>query len=189
MKLVHCANGHYYDEEVYSRCPYCDGTVGSSDKRGKAVGYEDALDDGKTVGYEDYLDDGKTVGYNGLGTTEDREKAGGKFDPLVGWLVCIEGAEKGRDYKIFSGRNYIGRAVNNDICVSDDDSISRQRHFSIVYDPRSRRFFALPGESSTIQINEEVKYNKHLLSDGDIITCGKSKLCFIGFCKEGRDWT
>ena len=176
MKIVKCANNHYYDESIYPSCPYCSGS-----------GFAD--DEGKTVGYADYADEEKTAAWNGLGTPEDAEKAGGKFNPVVGWLVCVEGAEKGRDYRIISGRNYIGRSVNNDICVADDGNVSRQRHFSIVYDPRSRRYFALPGESSTIQINGEAKYNKHLLSDGDIITCGESKLCFISFCKEGRDWT
>lgn len=32
------------------------------------------------------------------------------FDPVVGWLVCIEGAAKGTDYRIHSQNNYIGAA-------------------------------------------------------------------------------
>ena len=177
MKLVKCAKGHYYDKSIYSSCPYCEGADGRFE------------DEGVTVGYSDYADSEVTVAFNGLGTEKDREKAGGVFNPVVGWLVCVEGEEKGRDYRIVSGRNYVGRSADNNICIADDDSISRERHFCIVYDPRSRHYFALPGESSSIQINGEVKYNKHLLSDGDMIVCGKSKLCFIGFCKEGRDWT
>lgn len=31
------------------------------------------------------------------------------IDPVVGWLVCISGAEKGRDYRIHSDNNFIGR--------------------------------------------------------------------------------
>ena len=177
MRIVKCANNHYYDETQYSKCPYCENGGVSAD------------DEGKTVGYTDYLNEEKTIAWNGLGTEEDVKKGGGKFNPVVGWLVCVEGAEKGRDYRICSGRNYIGRAANNDICVAEDSSISRERHFSIVYDPRSRNYFALPGDSYTLQVNGEVRTKTYQLSDGDVITCGESKLCFISFCKEGRDWT
>ena len=37
------------------------------------------------------------------------------FDPVVGWLVCIEGATKGNDYRIHSQNNYIGRSARMDI--------------------------------------------------------------------------
>ena len=203
MKIVKCTNGHYYDESINSSCPYCKSTgdIPETDRNLDYVipdwdipdwdipDYNSPDDEGKTVGYNEYIDNEKTVAVNGLGTDADIQKSGGAFNPVVGWLVCLEGAEKGRDYRIVSGRNYVGRAVENNICIADDDNISRQRHFCIVYDPRSHRFFAVPGDSASIQVNGEVKFSKHLLQDGDIITCGGSKLCFIGFCKEGRDWT
>ena len=75
----------------------------------------------------------KTVGYY-------HKKVG--IDPVVGWLLCVDGPEKGRDYRIRSGRNSIGRAENMDICISGDSSISRERHAIIAYDPKKIVLYA-----------------------------------------------
>lgn len=50
-------------------------------------------------------------------------------------------------------------------------------------------FFAVPGESGAIQVNGEEIHKTYELRDGDVIGCGDSKLCFVSFCREGRDWT
>ena len=44
--------------------------------------------------------EGRTVGLI-------RKRTG--LDPVVGWLVCIAGPDKGRDYRIHSERNFLGR--------------------------------------------------------------------------------
>lgn len=41
MKLVKCANGHFYDEEKFSTCPHCAGTPAIDDDNGKTVGLKD----------------------------------------------------------------------------------------------------------------------------------------------------
>ena len=37
------------------------------------------------------------------------------MDPVTGWLVCIEGPSKGRDYKIMTEKNFLGRSETMDI--------------------------------------------------------------------------
>ena len=75
-----------------------------------------------------------------------------------------------------------------DISIPDDQQLSRERHCSVIYDPRSFRFVVLPGDSSLTMLNGETLNMPHDLKDGDVITCGSTKLCFIAYCREGRDW-
>ena len=62
------------------------------------------------------------------------------FDPVVGWLVCIEGATKGTDYRIHSQNNYIGRSARMDISIPEDSHISAENSAIIAYDNEDRRF-------------------------------------------------
>ena len=47
--------------------------------------------------------------------------------PVVTWLVCIDGPSKGRDYRIHSQNNFIGRSRSMDICIEGDNTISSER--------------------------------------------------------------
>jgi hypothetical protein len=63
-------------------------------------------------------------------------------DPVVGWLVVVQGPGRGRSLEIGAGANSIGRAPGQKLCLDFGDMrISRERHAVLVYDPRSRRFF------------------------------------------------
>lgn len=111
-----------------------------------------------------------------------------RFEPVVGWLVCVDGVERGRDYRLLAGRNYIGRSLDMDVSIPDDKQLSRERHCSIIYDPRSYRFVLLPGDSTLTMVNGAAQNTPCDINDGDIISCGSTNLCFIRFCKEGRNW-
>lgn len=108
--------------------------------------------------------------------------------PVAGWLVCVEGPCRGRDYRLVEGRNFIGRSKEMDVCIPEDAQMSRDSHCSVIYDPRSYRFVVLPGSSAASRLNGENIDGPIDLKDGDILCCGSTKLCFIGYCKEGRDW-
>lgn len=171
MKAVRCNNGHYYDADKYTACPFCNG----------------ADDEGKTVSYAQSADEEKTVAFSA--SAKGNEEAKPEISaPVVGWVVCVKGAERGRDYRLQSGRNFVGRGLDMDVCIREDTAVSRDNHCSIVYDPRSGRFVLLPGEASETKINGEALYGLHDLKDGDVIECGETSLCFIGFCREGRVW-
>ena len=72
------------------------------------------------------------------------------IDPVVGWLVAVSGSERGRDYRIHSDNNYIGRSEKMAICIRGDDTISRVNHAVIAYDTRERLFYFAPGEGRSI---------------------------------------
>ena len=75
-----------------------------------------------------------------------------------------------------------------DVSIPDDQQLSREKHCSIIYDPRSFRFVLLPGDSTLTMVNGAAQNAPCDINDGDIISCGSTKLCLIRFCKEGRDW-
>ena len=110
----------------------------------------------------------------------DAPKKGIPFMPVVGWLVCIEGSAKGRDYKIHSQYNYIGRAQHMDICISGDPCISAERAAVIAYDPKKKIFSFAPGNSlNLVYLNDDMLMNPVILKSHDVLTIGDTKLLFV----------
>jgi hypothetical protein len=115
-----------------------------------------------------------------------RRKMG--VDPVVGWLVCVEGIEKGRDYRLHSEKNWIGRSENMDITVKDP-TISRENHAAIVYDPRKETFDIRPGEvRGMIYVNGGEVVKSLDLAPYDKIELGESKFLFIPFVSGHFNW-
>ena len=111
------------------------------------------------------------------------------MDPVVGWLVCVEGPEKGRDYRIKSERNFIGRASKMDICIHDDHTISREEHAIISYNPRNKSFLLIPGSGrSIVYVNDSELTAALNLNAYDTIEMGRSKFLFIPFCGPKFNW-
>ena len=216
MALTECANGHLYDTDMYQTCPYCNGgsnmiNFGAGDSGiGKTVGSINPAGDseiGKTVGAPSMMPSassevGATVapaGYRGkkeedsesddTGKTVAMIKKSTNIDPVVGWLVCIAGVEKGRDYRIYGKNNTIGRSDKNDIVMKGDTTISRENHARIGFDPKHNNFHLIPGESTNVlYVNEEPIYVPTVLKDRDIIELGESKFIFVPLCNEKFNW-
>src|SRR6202035_5316993 len=111
------------------------------------------------------------------------------IDPVVGWLVVVHGPEKGRDYHIRSDNNTIGRSEEMYICISGDESISRERHAVITFDPQQNAFHLCPGEGrGLVYVNGEVLLADRKLQAYDQIQLGKTKLIFVPFCGEKFSW-
>lgn len=109
-------------------------------------------------------------------------------DFIVGWLVCVEGPEKGRDYRLHQGFNRLGRDYSMDIAVMEDAGISREAACAVVYDDRSNSFFAVQQPSGLAYLNGTALEGAKGLKTGDMIRTGNSEFEFIGFCREGRTW-
>ena len=176
MNLTRCAKGHYYDMDKFSMCPHCasanegmgqtmrytqpvndsafsGGTSLSSNATDDTVNYTDAdtsftdmINDAKNKPEKDD-DDSVTIGFSG---------SSGKSE-VVGWVVCIEGSDKGTGFPLKTGRNFIGRNANQDIVLAKDRTVSRDKHAIIVYEPRQRKFIVQPGDSRGLfYLNDEV---------------------------------
>ena len=195
MNLERCENGHFYDSDLYATCPHCGAqtrnddvtvaltqvsaddsvtqaqvpAVSLTDAVKRATGARiDAGEDAATVGYYD-----KTLG----------------VEPVVGWLVCIEGNNIGLDYRLKSGRNFIGRASDMDVAITGDESVSRDRHAIIVYEPRAHIFLVQAGESKELcYLNDKVVHTTDEIQVNDVLTVGATKLMFFPCCGSVFNW-
>ena len=111
------------------------------------------------------------------------------FDPIVGWLICVKGPNRGKDYRLHSGTNFIGRSKEMDVCIENDQTISKRNAASISYDDRTKSFFIEKGEvRNLIYLN-----GKSVRSDADLtvydrIEIGSTELVFIPLCGEKFNW-
>lgn len=125
-------------------------------------------------------DDNKTISiYSGTA----------KVEPVVGWLVCVDGGHFGESFKLKAGRNFVGRSMSMDVVLSNDNAVSRDRHATILFEPRKREFLAQPGESRELfYVNDEVVLNAQKLSAYDVLSIGNCKLVFVPFCNSEFGW-
>ena len=111
------------------------------------------------------------------------------FDPVVGWLVCIEGATKGTDYRIHSQNNYIGRSARMDISIPEDSHISAENSAIIAYDNEDRTFYFGPGSGRNIvRVNGKPALSVEKIEAYDVLTIGTTKLLFVPLCGDRFDW-
>lgn len=110
-------------------------------------------------------------------------------EPVVGWIVCVEGEYKGESFSLKSGRNNIGRSLSMDIALAKEKSVSREKHAAIVFEPHQKKFFIQGGESSGLTyVNDELVMMFRELCDYDMITLGESKFVFIHFVGDKFSW-
>lgn len=187
MAILLCPNGHYYDDKRNCDCPYCEkinqsatASVSFNEQLTSYISPAEMDDDVQlTEGYGESVNEfEKTIGI----FLDENENV-----LTAGWLVCITGLERGKSYVIRSGRNFAGRSPEMDIVLSDDEFIVREKHFSIVFDPKSIAFYLVSGEGQTY-INGQVVTAEHPLNAGDILQVGHSEYRFVPYCREGCVW-
>lgn len=126
--------------------------------------------------------------------TEDDSRTVSLYDsdgsePVVGWLVCIKGIYSGESFNLKSGQNFIGRALNMNVSLSKDMTVSRQYHTSIIFEPEKVQFFVSSGNSSGLTyLNGHLLLTPAQLKPRDIIRIGKGSYMFIPFCDENFSW-
>jgi len=215
MAEIECGKGHLYDSDLYAVCPYCNKSQrqGSKEKTINDVGRTAPLKDsqqksirehnvtrpvispesgrslatdvGKTrplTSQERQLvnDTNKTVGYM-------EEKLG--MNPVVGWLVCIYGKSKGKDYKLYGHINTIGRSNKMDVCLEDDKTISEENHARISYSDKNNRFYITPADGKNLfYVNGREILSPTQLNAYDIIDFGETVLIFVPLCCERFIW-
>lgn len=180
--MISCGNGHFYDSAKYSSCPYC----------------QQEPDDKPTLPQEPETNGSTLAGIIGSGSrtifTDDEPTISENMlrkgiEPVVGWLVCIDGEDAGKSFELKANKNFIGRSSSSDVVISGDKSVSREKHAVIIYEALERIFIAQPGESRELYyINNKVVLNNVQLSPYDILKIGKTKLIFIPFCTERFCW-
>ena len=195
MNMQQCAQGgHFYDASIHSSCPYCtNAPVGAT--MPLDVGRTMPLDTGRTTPIAQPSERGgenRTVAHGPVGdigrtVAVIKEELG--IDPVVGWLVSLDGKEKGRDYRIHTDNNFIGRGEKMDICIRGDDTISRENHAVLTYDSRDKIFYFSPGDGrSIVRLNDKPVLAAQEIKAYDVVEIGKTKLVFLPLCGEKFEW-
>jgi hypothetical protein len=197
MAMVQCRNGHTYDDRKHTHCPYCP-VPGLKDVT--IPGTQAAPLSRPSIPQTEPASPMRSAGGagGGAGSGDQRGTAGvtvGIFqkhmhmEPVVGWLVCIKGTNKGRDYRLHSDMNKLGRAPNMDVCIEGDDAISRENHCQIAYSPRSKTFTLIPGGGrNLIYLNNDDVFAATKLQAYDRLDLGDSRFIFIPLCTDQFDW-
>lgn len=161
MSLVKCPSGHVYNAVRYGKiCPYCKMKLQEESGADKPAGFEPPIE-----------------------LLEEEIK------PVCGWLVCIAGARVGMDYKIHSGKNFIGRGDDMDIQILGDNEINRKNHAVIVYDPKNRNTMLLPGDSEgLVYLEGNAVYVPTEAKPYNTIELGRSRFLFIPLCGNNFEW-
>ena len=197
-----CSAGHVYDADQFASCPYCNrntraiqfgataapagygATTAPAGYGAAHAGRDDAI--GQTVMPEairrrmEQERDNRTVG-------EFKRKLG--YEPVVGWLVCVEGPEVGKDYRLFGRINSIGRAEGNDVVLAQEHTVSQKNHVRLAYDAKHNNFQLIPGEGTNVTyLNDEPLYVPQKLNAYDVLEMGATKLIFVPLCNERFHW-
>ena len=201
-RLVKCENGHFYDADKYAKCPNCSRGAGPKKDVVMEGGISTDLDDVKTVAMNIRGNiksgrsvripkvSGRTVKPSNeiLAKEEQRMRELQEKIKVVGWLVCVNGEEKGRDYRLIRGRNRIGRDSDMDVTIRKDQKVTREEHCSVVYDEKSNLTFLVPGNGTLTYYKGEMLRQPQQLCSGDAVEIGETKFIFISFCEGERVW-
>lgn len=189
MAMKRCESGHYFDAARHTTCPVCTSSGIQVDKTAISAkpGAEKPLTEkrGAPRAAANNLESNPRIGQDTVGIMM-KDKG---IDPVVGWLVCVEGPERGQDFRIRAEKNFIGRSPQMDISLAGDETVSRENHLSISFNPKKNSFKLLPGESrGIVYVNDEELVGPTDLKRGDLINLGKSQLLFVPFCGEFFTW-
>lgn len=200
--IKRCNHGHWYDASVNKTCPHC-----KQESEKLKIGLNDIEEDDHTISItEAGLSLGEELnaiignaadismpGFADSKSDDDKTISFGFFDmaavqPVTGWLVCMTGEERGKDYRLHVGKNFVGRSPSMDVVLVDDKKISREKHCSVIYEPKENVFYLVAEGSNLVYLNDELLETAKELKEDDRITIGDTTLTFIPFSRGNRKW-
>lgn len=204
MAITNCPNGHYYDDALFSECPYCRKTgqqpdrFGNTEFAGAMFGTSPVSPSPnrktKIVNPDPSPSSSQQNTSNESGPKTQMYYDTSKYtvDPAAGWLVCVSGPDKGKDFCVITEKTLIGRSGSNSYKVElSDDKISRNSAVAVIaYLPDTHAFIIspVPGGNLLVKLNNVVIHGPYGLNDNDVIQIGNTVLVFISFCNQNFDW-
>jgi hypothetical protein len=184
-----CSNGHYYKEELAS-CPYCQGGNAATEIAGTSgvdntQPYTQAADDGKTRPVGGFNSNSSPTDNSTVFVDEVIKEIDGKQEVitthrssrmLVGWLVSYSFDKMGADFRLYEGRNVIGRDADCNITVHD--KMMSGKHATILF--RGSKYVIKDELSShgTFVNDKDIESEHFELHDGDLIQMGETVFKF-----------
>ena len=130
------------------------------------------------------MDEGTSSGAKTRWIGEHEGGGDPSIEPVVGWLVVIEGPGKGAFRPLADGFSKIGRGPDQHVTLDfGDNKISNDKHFEIGYDDKQRTFVVIRGESrNPVRLNDKMLASEADLHHGDKLEVGDTTLMFVPFC-------
>ena len=185
-----CANcNHYYDGSL-SECPYCNSSIEIGNDNEKICPNCGRSYDSSSGGcpYCDEILSTEPESLNaGNGTERTCPNCGKNYDAsLTKCPYCPDEEETEPPvienvvgWHLHVDNNSVGRGAENDINLKDT-KVSRQRHFSVVYDSENDNYFVMMGGGTGIvRVNNLPLGGNTPLKKGDKIRVGDTTLVFI----------
>lgn len=168
--MIRCQEGHFFDREKHQSCPWCEpGGSGA-----KEMGKTEKLDVPPPAPVPD-------PSFREQGKTRLLDQTSQGIRPVVGWLVAIQGPEKGRDYRLHAEKNFIGREPSMDVCLKDA-AVSRQRHAVVTFEPKKQVFYLQPGDAQgLVYLNGDLVNVPVEIEPYQVLEIGESKLALVPF--------
>lgn len=115
---------------------------------------------------------------------------GEAIEPVVGWLVAIDGTLKGRDFSIKGSSATIGRGSSNKIQITEDNGVSREVNCTIRYDYRKMKYHIVPNTAVTnlVRLNGEEIVVPQDLRAYDRVGIGNTEFLFVPLCGQQFGW-
>lgn len=186
-----CEHGHFYDAAQFTSCPHCiSGELEKKEDQTRSVakyaqdyvrkmqyGQDPVTEARSEKRRNSQRDSGRETEKRQSEMPEDVDEKTIGFSTdrrrdyfVTGWMVCVEGTERGRVFNLYYGYNSIGK------------------YCSVIYEDRKNRFYVMPDEHR-VTLHNECEIEKITeLHTGDSIRVGECKMEFIAFCKDDRRW-
>ena len=118
--------------------------------------------------HEEFGENDKTMMVNVSDMMDERAQ------DCVGWIVALNGNQRGRDFRLVTGRNVIGTAADCDIVLTDP--YLSNKHSAIRHE--DGRFTLIDLDSTNGTYLNDRRISKEELIDNDKIRLGRTELKF-----------
>jgi pSer/pThr/pTyr-binding forkhead associated (FHA) protein len=113
-----------------------------------------------------------------MGLGENKAQSSGSKRKLVGWLVSYTLDEAGTDFRLFEGKNKLGRNHANDIRIFQDSKISSE-HATLLFRGNDLYVKDELASNPSYHNNKEIKPGETVeVADGDKLKFGDHEFIF-----------
>lgn len=158
MKLTKCPNGHFYDADKHSECPYCNG----------------GLETGSAIARP--------------GAAAEAGLAAAPKGPVTGWLVVLDGPARGQDLRLGEGRNFLGVDAAGNPAVLDANSPLAVRRGIVYDPQDNNWCALPGSSNELCTLNGKSLIEKMPLTAGDTFAVGGAQLRFVPLCGPEFNW-
>ena len=193
-KIVFCKNNHIYDSAINSECPYCLNIEKEQRILNKLVAEQGVVNIGPTEDNEDATELIDQVG-SIENTDEDDYEATELIDCsdknrssyLVGWLVGIDGKQKGHSIEIMEGHNFLYQKQG--MVMLKTDGFDTEKKLGMLYqDKNDKEFYICPEADVECRVNGMIISETHILKPYDSIEIQKHNWVFVKLNCEKFEW-